>query len=150
MSSFNKVFLMGNLTRDPQVRHLSSNSLVTEFGLACSRRFRTATGEDREDTAFVDCTAFGRQAEVLGQFCKKGKPLFVEGRLKYDAWEDKQTGGKRNKLSVVVENFQFVGPRESSERAGNPANPPPAPASKRSPRLPFTEERQFEEADIPF
>ena len=116
MPSFNKVVLMGNLTRDPQLKHLPSNLVVDEFGLACNRRYRTAAGEDKEEVAFVDCTAFGRQAETIGQYCTKGKPLFVEGRLKYDTWDDKQGGGKRSKLSVVVENFQFVGaPRGAGE-----------------------------------
>src|SRR5687768_12357106 len=115
MPSFNKVVLMGNLTRDPQLKHLPSNLVVAEFGLACNRRYRTAAGEDKEEVAFVDCTAFGRQAETIGQYCTKGKPLFVEGRLKYDTWEDKQGGAKRSKLSVVVENFQFIGAKGDTE-----------------------------------
>src|SRR4051812_7529555 len=115
MPSFNKVVLMGNLTRDPQLRHLPNNLVVAEFGLACNRRYRTAAGEDKEEVAFVDCTAFGRQAETIGQYCTKGKPLFVEGRLKYDTWDDKQGGGKRHKLSVTVESFQFVGAKGDTE-----------------------------------
>ena len=115
MPSFNKVVLMGNLTRDPQLKHLPSNLVVAEFGLACNRRYRTAAGEDKEEVAFVDCTAFGRQAETIGQYCTKGKPLFVEGRLKYDTWDDKAGGAKRSKLSVVVENFQFVGAKGDTE-----------------------------------
>src|SRR3954470_9431299 len=114
-ASFNKVMLMGNLTRDPQVKQLPSNTTVVEFGLAVSRKFKTASGEDREEVAFVDCSAFGRQAETISQFCTKGKPLFVEGRLKYDTWDDKSGAGKRSKLSVVVENFQFL----PSNRDGN-------------------------------
>src|SRR5688572_25751494 len=109
MASYNKVFLMGNLTRDPQVKHLPSQMVVTEFGLAVNRRYKTATGEDKEEVAFVDCTAFGRQAETIGQYCTRGKPIFVEGRLKFDTWEDRSGGGKRSKLTVVVENFQFLG-----------------------------------------
>ncbi len=163
MSSFNKVMLMGNLTRDPQMKMLPSNSVVAEFGLATTRRYRTAGGEDREETAFVDCSAFGRQAEVINQFCKKGKPIFVEGRLKYDTWDDKQSGAKRNKLSVVVESFQFVGGRDSEGGAatdGSGKERPwrtehsdsPAPRRKRvkPAELPFDKERHFEEADIPF
>ena len=87
-ASFNKVMLMGNLTRDPQVKQLPTNTTVVEFGLAVSRKFKTASGEDREEVAFVDCSAFGRQAETISQFCTKGKPLFVEGRLRYDSWDD--------------------------------------------------------------
>jgi single-strand DNA-binding protein len=163
MSSFNKVMLMGNLTRDPQIKQLPNNSVVAEFGLACSRRYRTAAGEDREETAFVDCSAFGRQAEVINQFCKKGKPIFVEGRLKYDTWDDKQSGNRRSKLSVVVENFQFIGARDpDAPTATDPAgkerpwraenSDAPAPRRKRvkTAELPFDKERHFEEADIPF
>jgi single-strand DNA-binding protein len=115
MANFNKVMLMGNLTRDPQLRQLpAGNTVVAEFGLATNRRYRTAGGEDKEETAFVDCSAFGRQAEVIAQHCTKGKPLFVEGRLKYDSWDDKFGGGKRSKLTVVVENFQFIGSKDAN------------------------------------
>ena len=177
MSSFNKVILMGNLTRDPQTKQLPGSTVITDFGLACNRRFRTVAGEDREETAFVDCTAFGKQAEVIGQFCRKGKPLFIEGRLKYDTWDDKLGGGKRSKLSVVVENFQFVGPREGDvfhppaahnvERTGDlfPKNKPawrgapteqkpaaemPRKGRRKTAEPPFGEKAQFAEADIPF
>jgi single-strand DNA-binding protein len=177
MSSFNKVLLMGNLTRDPQVKHLPSNVIVAEFGLATSRRYRSAAGEDRDETTFVDCTAFGRQAEVISQFCRKGKPVFVEGRLKYDSWEDKQTGNRRSKLTVVVENFQFVGGRDESSGPGSPgaemfgdrpwkssapangqagsnenpeAEAPPRKRRTKTADLPFGPEKQFQEADIPF
>src|SRR5688500_17299323 len=109
MASFNKVLLMGNLTRDVQLKYLPSQTAVAEFGLACNRKFRTANGEDREEVTFVDITAFGKQAEVLNQYMTKGKPIFIEGRLKYDQWEDKNGGGKRSKLTVVVDNFQFIG-----------------------------------------
>src|SRR5829696_6565374 len=109
MASFNKVLLMGNLTRDPQLKYLPSQTAVAEFGLACNRKFRTANGEDREEVTFVDITAFGKQAEVINQYMTKGKPIFIEGRLKLDQWEDKNGGGKRSKLTVVVDNFQFIG-----------------------------------------
>ena len=115
MSSFNKVLLLGNLTRDPQLKQLPGGTTqVSEFGLAVNRRYKTAQGEDREETLFVDCAAFGKQAEVIQQYCKKGKALFIEGRLKFDTWEDKQGGGTRSKISVVVETFQFVGGRDGS------------------------------------
>src|SRR5690606_4445923 len=118
MASFNKVLLLGNLTRDPQTRYLPSNTAATEFGLPCNRRWRTPQGEDREEVTCVDITAFRRQAEVLKQYCKKGRPILIEGRLKYDTWEDKQGGGKRHKLSVVVENFQLLGGREGGAGGG--------------------------------
>src|SRR3954471_15906952 len=115
MPSFNKVVLIGNLTRDPQLKHLPSNLVVAECGLACNRRYRTAAGEDKEEVAFVDCTAFGRQAETIGQYCARGKPLFVEGRLKFDLWDDKSGNGKRSKLTVTVENFQFIGAKGDTD-----------------------------------
>src|SRR4051794_13468279 len=84
MPSFNRVTLIGNLTRDPETRDLPSGTTLCEFGLAMTRHFKTAGGDDREETCFIDCTAFGKQAEVLSQYLAKGRPLFVEGRLKYD------------------------------------------------------------------
>src|SRR5688572_24900871 len=118
MASFNKVILMGNLTRDPQMRYLPSQTAVVEFGVACNRKFRTQSGEDKEEVTFVDCTSFGKQAEVINQYFTKGKPIFIEGRLKFDQWEDKQGGGKRSKLTVVIENFQFVGSRDGGGGPG--------------------------------
>ncbi len=106
--SFNKVLLMGNLTRDVEIRHTSGNTAVGNFGLAVNRRFKTQSGEQREEVTFVDCEAWGRTAEVMSQYLGKGRSVFIEGRLKLDQWEDKNGGGKRSKLSVVVENFQFV------------------------------------------
>jgi single-strand DNA-binding protein len=173
MASFNKVMLMGNMTRDPQMRYLPSQTPITEFGLACNRKFKTATGEQKEEVLFVDCTAFGRQAEVINQYCTKGKPLFVEGRLKYDTWEDKNGGGKRHKITVVVENFQLLGGRDGggapagAEDGGEvshdepprrsappPPRPAPRPASGPAPQQaqqpPFSDEQQFKDDDIPF
>lgn len=118
MASFNRVLLLGNLTRDPQLKYLPSQMAVVDFGLACNRKFRTANGEDREEVTFVDVTAFGKQAEVINQYCTKGKPLFIEGRLKYDSWEDKNGGGKRSRLTVVIENFQFIGGRQDGQAGG--------------------------------
>jgi single-strand DNA-binding protein len=118
MAALNKVMLMGNLTRDPQLKFLPSQTQVCEFGLATSRKFKTATGEEREEVLFVDITAFGRTAEVINQYFTKGKPIFIEGRLKYDQWEDKNGGGKRSKLTVVVDNFQFIGGRDGPGGGG--------------------------------
>lgn len=106
--SFNKVMLMGNLTRDVEIRHTSGNTAVGNFGIAVNRRYKTQSGEQREEVTFVDCEAWGRTAEVMAQYLSKGKPVFIEGRLKLDQWEDRNGAGKRSKLSVVVENFQFV------------------------------------------
>src|SRR3954464_12468689 len=118
MASFNKVILMGNLTRDPQLKYLPSQMAVVEFGLAMNRKFRTQAGEDREEVTFIDCAAFGKTGELINQYFTKGKPSFLEGRIKYDSWEDKQGGGKRSKLSVVVENFQFIGGRDGGGGGG--------------------------------
>ena len=157
--------LIGNLTRDPQSKTLPSNTTVCEFGLAMSRRYRTQSGEDREEVAFADCSAFGKQAEVIQQYCLKGKQLFVEGRLKYDTWDDKNGGGKRSKLSVVVENFQFLGaPTGSSSQGGRDSSDqrPASPNNDRGPvrgrrerpakqtEMNFDEKAKFKEADIPF
>lgn len=133
MSSFNKVLLMGNLTRDPELKNLPGGSSVAEFGVACNRKFKSAQGEDREDVVFVDVSAFGKTGEVINQYFTKGKPIFIEGRLKLDQWEDKQGGGKRSKLSIVAESFQFIGGRDGGDTpAPNrvPANRAPSPASR--------------------
>src|SRR3954468_4374688 len=118
MASYNRVLLLGNLTRDPALKYTPSQMAVCEFGVACNRKFRTAQGEDREEVTFVDVTAWGKQAEVINQYMTKGKPIFIEGRLKYDQWEDKNGGGKRSKLTVVIENFQFVGGRDGGGEGG--------------------------------
>ena len=107
MANFNKVFLMGNLTRDPQLSYLPSQTAVVDFGLAVNRRWTGKDGEKKEDTCFVDCTAFGRMAENINKYMSKGRPLFVEGRLTFDSWTG-QDGTKRSKLKVTVENFQFL------------------------------------------
>ncbi len=116
MASFNKVMLMGNLTRDVEIRHTPSNMAVGNFGIAVNRKYKTQSGEQREEVTFVDCEAWGRTAEVMAQYLGRGRPVFIEGRLKLDQWEDKNGGGKRSKLSVVVENFQFI---NSGQGGGN-------------------------------
>lgn len=106
--SFNKVFLMGNLTRDPELRHTQSNMAVATFGVAVNRRWRDQNGEQREETTFVDCDAWGKTAEVMCQYLTKGRPVFIEGRLRLDSWQDKTSGENRSKLKVVIDTFQFV------------------------------------------
>ena len=107
----NKVFLMGNLTRDIEMRQAGSSN-VANVGLAVNRTFKTSSGETREETTFVDVTFWGRQAEVIGEYMRKGRPIYVEGRLQLDQWEDKNTGQQRSRLKVVGENFQFLGGRD--------------------------------------
>ena len=172
MAHYNRIILVGNLTRDPQLKYLPSQLAVVEFGLAVNHRFRGKDGQDRDEVLFIDCTCFGKGAEVINTYCQKGKPILVEGRLKYDSWEDKQGGGKRSKHSVVVDNFQLMGGRDgggaaaSNDDAGSapapPARGPARPANSRPPQqqrtnpqqppaqAPFGEEQQFTEDDIPF
>ncbi len=107
MANFNKILLMGNLTRDPQLTYLPSQTAVVEFGLAVNRKWTGKDGEGREETCFVDCRAFGRLAENINKYLTKGRPLFVEGRLTFDSWTA-QDGTKRSKHRVTVENFQFL------------------------------------------
>jgi single-strand DNA-binding protein len=114
MGFVNKVMLMGNTTRDPELRQLPSGTTVCDFAMATNRVYKTTAGEEKQETVFVDCTAFGRTGEVIAEYCPKGRPLFVEGRLHFETWEDKG-GNRRSKLSVIVENFQFVGGREGAE-----------------------------------
>ena len=118
MASYNKVILMGNLTRDPVLRYLPSNTAVVEISLAVNHKYRTAQGEDREEVCFIECSAFGKQAETINQYCQKGRSLLVEGRLKLDTWEDKQGGGKRSKHRVNIESFTFVGGRNDAPGGG--------------------------------
>ena len=111
-AGFNKVFLMGNLTRDIEVRTIApTGTTVGGFGIAVNRQFRTKDGELRDEVTFVDCEAFGRTAETLSKYLRKGSPVLLEGRLKLDQWEDKQTQQKRSKLKVVLENVQFLSSR---------------------------------------
>ena len=117
MASFNQVILLGNLTRDVELRHTPYNQAVANIGLAMNRQYQTRDGERREETTFVDCEAWGRQAEVMAQYLSKGRPVFIQGRLKLDTWQDQQ-GQNRSKLKVVVENFQFVGGRDGGGAPG--------------------------------
>lgn len=138
MANLNRVLLIGNLTRDPELRYLPSNTAVVSFGLAVNRQWRNQQGEQQEEVTFVDCEAFAKQAEVINQYMSKGRPIFIEGRLRLDQWQDKD-GNKRSRMKVVVENFQFLdfrgsggsegAPRDASRPAGRapaPAGAPPA------------------------
>lgn len=132
MANLNKVMLIGNLTRDPELRQTPKGTAVAQFGLAVNRSFRGEDGQSREETTFVDLEAWGKQAETISKYMSKGRPIFVEGRLKLDQWEDKNGGGKRSKLRIVVENFQFLGGRQDGDSGGGggggaarePAGPP--------------------------
>ena len=120
MANFNKVYLIGNLTRDPEVRSTPSGQTVVEFGLATNRQYRAGgpDGERREEVTFVDIAFWGRAGETIAQYLHKGDPIFIEGRLTFRTWEAKDGGGKRSKLSVTGENFQFLGGRRDGGAGG--------------------------------
>ena len=125
MANFNKVILAGNLTRDPELRFTPKGTAIAEFGLAINRSWKDESGQTKEEVTFVDITAYGRQAEVIGQYFKKGRPILMEGRLRYDSWDDKATGQKRSRLKVQLEAFQFI----DSQRTGGTCLPK-APAAQ--------------------
>ena len=118
MASLNKVFLLGNLTRDPDLRYTPSGAAVCEFGLAVSRRF-SANGAEQDEVCFVDIVVWSKQAENCKQYLSKGSPALIEGRLQFDQWEDRNGGGKRSKLSVVADQVTFIGPRRDNPQGGN-------------------------------
>lgn len=119
MASLNKVFLIGNLTRDPEVRYTPSGAAVGDLGLAVSRRYKGGDGESREETCFVSVTVWGRQAETCAEFLKKGRPVMIEGRLRYEEWE--KDGKKYNKIVVVAERVQFLGSGRGESGGGSPS-----------------------------
>ncbi len=155
MANFNKVILAGNLTRDPELKYTPKGTAVAKIGLAINRTWKSETGENKEEVTFVDVDAFGRTAEVVSQYLKKGRPILIEGRLRYETWEDKQTNQKRSKLGVVMEGFQFLdsGNRgesggEAPRRAVLAQSASPASANATPPTEP--EPSQPEEDDVPF
>jgi single-strand DNA-binding protein len=152
MASFNKVILMGNLTRDPELRYTPKGTALAKLGLAVNRVWRTETGETKEEVTFVDVEAWSAQAENISKYMKKGSPLLIEGRLRLDQWDDKQTGQKRSKLVVVCENSRFIGsagPRDNN--AGEPARSrAAAPAAAAPVAEPAEPEGAPEGDDVPF
>ena len=119
MASYNRVILMGNLTRDPEVRFLPSNTPVCELGLAVNDRYQDKqSGEWVDRPNFIDCTAFGKSAESIGKFFSKGRPILIEGKLRYEQWEDKQSGAKRSKLKVVIDQWNFCESGKGSDSSG--------------------------------
>jgi len=156
MASFNKVILAGNLTRDPELRYTPKGTAVAKIGLAINRTWKTETGEVKEEVSFVDVEAWGRQAEVISQYMRKGRPLLIEGRLKLDTWEDKNTHQKQSKLKVVLETFSFIDSKGAEGAAAPPSGeaprrPPPAPAAPGpKPVSPESEAPPAEEDDVPF
>ena len=155
MASYNKVLLMGNLTRDPEVKYTPKGTALANLGLAVNRVYTTESGEQKEEVTFIDIEVWGRQAETAGQYLSKGRPVFIEGRLKLDSWEDKESGQKRNKLKVVAERVQFLGaPRGGAEfkdegPAGAGAAPAPSRPASRSSRPAAPPARDAGESDAP-
>ena len=147
MASFNKVILLGNLTRDPEVRYTPKGSAVCDLGIAVNRVYTTDSGDKREEVTYVDVVLWSRLAEIAGEYLKKGRPVFIEGRLQMDSWDDKQTGQKRTKLRVVGESMQLLGGRPGGVGGGaeatgdnRQASAPPKPQAPAQP----------DEDEIPF
>jgi single-strand DNA-binding protein len=164
MASLNKVMLIGNLTRDPEIKYTPKGTAIADIGLAVNRNYTTESGEKREEVTFIDVTLWGRVAEIVGEYCKKGRPLFVEGRLQLDQWDDKQTGQKRSKLKVVGDNIQLLGGREGGGGEGRSGGgggggesqegPPSGGGPRKSPppqkKPPVDPDLDTAEDDIPF
>lgn len=157
MPNLNKVMLMGNLTRDPEIKYTPKGMAITQFGMAINRVWSNEAGEKQEEVTFLDVEFFGRKAEVAAEYLKKGRPVYVEGRLKLDSWDDKQSGQKRSKLKIIGEAMEFLGGREKGEesneepsqrnqsRSAKPATRPQSPP----PRPPVDPDLDAQE-DIPF
>jgi single-strand DNA-binding protein len=151
MASFNKVILLGNLTRDPEVRYTPKGSAVCDLGVAVNRQYTLDSGEKREEVTYVDVVLWSRLAEIAGEYLKKGRPVFIEGRLQMDTWDDKQTGQKRTKLRVIGETMQLLGgrpPGAGSAEGGDEGRP--ARASKTTPPPKAAEAGQPDDDEIPF
>jgi single-strand DNA-binding protein len=149
MANFNKVILAGNLTRDPELRYTPKGTAVAKLGLAINRKWRDESGQLKEEATFVDVEAFAKTAETIGQYLKKGSPVLIEGRLRLDTWDDKQTNQKRSRLLVVCENFQFLDSarnRESSPAEAQRPGPAPAPPAGAPPEM----DGAPAEDDVPF
>jgi single-strand DNA-binding protein len=153
MPNYNKVILMGRLTRDPEVKYTSSGAAITDLGIAVNRFWRNQDGQQQEETTFVNVTAFGKQAETVGQYLKKGRPIFIEGYLRMDQWDDKQTGEKRSKLKIVLDRFEFIDSKGDGGGGGagggggyeNQSNAPAASSGSSAPAASLPEDD-----DVPF
>jgi single-strand DNA-binding protein len=152
MASFNKVILIGNLTRDPELRYTPKGTAIAKIGIAVNRVWTNESGEKKEEVTFIDVDVFGRTAENVGQYMRKGRPIMIEGRLRLDQWDDKQTGQKRSKLGVVAETVQFLG----SAQGGGEGGGAPAPAARQRPAAaapagePLEGDAPPESDDVPF
>jgi len=161
MANYNKVILAGNLTRDPELKYTSTGMAICKFGMAINRKWKSETGEMREEATFVDIDAFGKQAETVAQYMKKGGSILVEGRLRLDQWDDKTTGQKRSRLGIVLESFQFLGggtggsrmdggPQDAPAARPAPSRPAPAPRPAAPQPPPEADGPPPDEDDVPF
>lgn len=153
MASFNKVILVGNLTRDPELRYTPKGTAIAKIGVAVNRVWTNEAGEKKEEVTFVDVDVFGRTAENVGQYMRKGRPILIEGRLRLDQWDDKQTGQKKSKLGVVAETVQFLGSAQGGGDGGAPApaaRPRPAAAAAAPAGEPLEGDGPPESDDVPF
>ncbi len=154
MASLNKVMLIGNLTRDPELRVTLKGAPICTFSLAVNRKFRDESGTDREEVTYIDIEAWGKAGENISKYCIKGRPLFVEGRLRFDQWEDKNTKEKRNRMKVVCENFQFLsksrGEGDGIEGGSRYFSPTPRSSASSAPHQPDSTKQETLEEDIPF
>src|SRR5579859_844883 len=152
MASFNKVVLVGNLTRDPELRYTPKGTAIAKIGVAVNRVWTNEAGEKKEEVTFVDVDVFGRTAENVGQYMRKGRPILIEGRLRLDQWDDKQTGQKKSKLGVVAETVQFLG--SAGDGGGASAAPKAAKPAAAAPAAPAAEPLEGdgppESDDVPF
>jgi len=156
MAYLNKVFIIGNLTRDPELRVTPKGTAICQFGIAVNRQFKDESGATRDETTFIDVEAWGKQGELVSKYLNKGSLAMVEGRLKLDQWEDKQSGQKRSKLKVVLDNVQFLSTRGSSGGGGQGQHPPgddadqtgPAPGGGARPAQAASQDKADE--DVPF
>lgn len=154
MANLNKVMLIGNLTRDPELRVTPKGTAICTFSLAVNRKFKDESGGEREEVTYVDIEAWGKAGENISKYCTKGRPLFVEGRLRLDQWEDKNTKEKRSRMKVVCENFQFLGSGRGEGGGGGEGgesrsySPAPRASAPSRPAPPAQQENLDE--DVPF
>ena len=158
MANLHKVMLIGNLTRDPELRVTPKGTAICQFSLAVNRKFKDESGGEREEVTYIDVEAWSKQGETIAKYCTKGRPLFVEGRLRLDQWEDKTTKEKRSRMKVVLENFQFLGSGRAdggapgaggSEGGSEPRYAAPAPRSS-APKSAAPAAQENLDEDVPF
>jgi len=158
MANLNKVMLIGNLTRDPELRVTPKGTAICQFSLAVNRKFKDESGGEREEVTYIDVEAWSKQGETIAKYCTKGRPLFVEGRLRLDQWEDKTTKEKRSRMKVVLENFQFLGSGRADgggpgagggEGGSEPRYAAPAPRSS-APKSAAPAAQENLDEDVPF